>query len=79
MVTGKPGEEAEAGTRWEWEPPECLGAPGVFWGAPLTPGHGGDDLAEGATAQLVLGQDAELVTGVRLQVLHQKVLSPRRH
>lgn len=76
MVTGKPGDNKESGTRWEREHPEGLG---VFWGAPLTPGHGGDDLAEGATAQLVLGQDAELVTGVWLQVVHQKVLSPHWH
>lgn len=45
----------------------------------LTPGHGGDDLAEGTTAQLVLRQHAELVARVWLQVLHQEVLSPRRH
>lgn len=73
VVTGKPWGESrgwhQVGT---W-------AQGVFRGAALTPGHGGDDLAEGATAQLVLGQDAELVTGVWLQVLHQKVLSPRWH
>lgn len=47
--------------------PQCLRALGgqeLLQGAhrpPLTPGHRGDNLAEGATAQLVLGQDAELV------------------
>lgn len=46
--------------------------------AVLTQGKGGHNLAEGATAQLVLGEDAELVASVWLQVLHEEVFSPRR-
>lgn len=81
VVTGKPGERrlAKNGVEIGGCLPSFRGAlRGVVCSA-LTPGHGGDDLAEGAAAQLVLSQHAELVARVWLQVLHQEVLSPRRH
>lgn len=73
------GSRAEAGAGDVLEGSGGGADGGCFGSLPLTPGHGGDDLAEGAAAQLVLRQDAELVARVRLQILHQEVLSPHRH